>query len=115
MRGMCANPASPLGENDFFRNQTGKLGMGKRDLASFFKNDLSGFGSDLSQVSRSAEKGRIGSGGLAVPDGFAALAKAGGNQGVFWVDGRQSSVEPLWVEVLYDSRVICSNPSLPVG
>ena len=83
--------------------------MGKRDLASFFKNDLSGFGSDLSQVSRSAEKGRIGSGGLAVPDGFAALAKAGGNQGVFWVDGRQSSVEPLWVEVLYDSRVICSN------
>ena len=23
---MCANPASPLGENDFFRNQTGKLG-----------------------------------------------------------------------------------------
>ena len=26
MRAICANPASPLGENDFFRNQTGKLG-----------------------------------------------------------------------------------------
>ena len=28
MRAICANPASPLGENDFFRNQTGKLGKG---------------------------------------------------------------------------------------
>ena len=27
MRAICANPASPLGENDFFRNQTGKLGL----------------------------------------------------------------------------------------
>ena len=26
MRAICANPASPLGENAFFRNQTGKLG-----------------------------------------------------------------------------------------
>ena len=26
MMAICANPASPLGENDFFRNQTGKLG-----------------------------------------------------------------------------------------
>ena len=83
--------------------------MEKDNLASFFKNDLPGFGSDLSQVSRAAEKERIGSVGLAVPDGFAVLAKAGGGQGVFWVDGRQPSTEPLWVEVLYDSRVICSN------
>ena len=27
MRAIRANPASPLGENDFFRNQTGKLGL----------------------------------------------------------------------------------------
>ena len=27
MRAICANPASPQGENDFFRNQTGKLGL----------------------------------------------------------------------------------------
>ena len=27
MMAICANPASPLGENDFFRNQTGKLGF----------------------------------------------------------------------------------------
>ena len=26
MRAICANPTSPLGETDFFRNQTGKLG-----------------------------------------------------------------------------------------
>ena len=26
MRAICATPASPLGENDFSRNQTGKLG-----------------------------------------------------------------------------------------
>ena len=26
MRAICVSPASPLGENDFFRNQTGKLG-----------------------------------------------------------------------------------------
>ena len=26
MRAICANPAWPLSENDFFRNQTGKLG-----------------------------------------------------------------------------------------
>ena len=31
MRGMCANPASPLGENDFFRNQTGKLGKARSE------------------------------------------------------------------------------------
>ena len=29
MMAICANPASPLGENDFFRNQTGKLGKVK--------------------------------------------------------------------------------------
>ena len=27
MRAICANPTSPLGETDFFRNQTGKLGV----------------------------------------------------------------------------------------
>ena len=33
MRAICANPASPLGENDFFRNQTGKLGpMGLTEI-----------------------------------------------------------------------------------
>ena len=36
MRAICANPASPLGENDFFRNQTGKLGK----LAECYRNSL---------------------------------------------------------------------------
>ncbi len=36
MRAICANPASPLGENDFFRNQTGKLGK----VLAFVRGDL---------------------------------------------------------------------------
>ena len=35
MRAICANPASPLGENDFFRNQTGKLGTIGYAIAGF--------------------------------------------------------------------------------
>ena len=38
MRAICANPASPLGENDFFRNQTGKLGT--KSAAKATKNLL---------------------------------------------------------------------------
>ena len=39
MRAICANPASPLGENDFFRNQTGKLGK-VAGLARLWAKDL---------------------------------------------------------------------------
>ena len=36
MRAICANPASPLGENDFSRNQTGKLGVNMDEVKAHF-------------------------------------------------------------------------------
>ena len=83
--------------------------MGKDGLASFFRSDMSGFGPVLDQASRLATKERIGAYGLDVPSAFVALAEGGGPQGVFWVDGRHASAEPLWIDVLYGSRVVCSN------
>ena len=83
--------------------------MGKDGLASFFRSDMSGFGPALDQDSRLATKERIGAYGLDVPSAFVALAEGGGPQGVFWVDGRHASAEPLWIDVLYGSRVVCSN------
>lgn len=83
--------------------------MGKDGLASFFRSDMSGFGPALDQDSRLATKERIGAYGLDVPAAFAALAEVGGSQGVFWVDGRHASAEPLWIDVLYGSQVVCSN------
>ena len=83
--------------------------MGKDGLASFFRSDMSGFGPALDQDSRFATKERIGAYGLDVPTAFAALAEGGGPQGVFWVDGRHASEEPLWIDVLYGSQVVCSN------
>lgn len=84
--------------------------MMERDrLMPFFRSDLHGFGPSLDQTSRTATKTRAEPHGVNVPSRFASLAATGGKQGVLWVDGRQTTDEPLWLDVLYDSRVICSN------
>ena len=82
--------------------------MGRGDLTPFFRGDMSGFGPSLDQNISSTTKERVDSYGLYVPETFVAMAEGGDQQGVLWVDGCHASDAPLWMEVLYDSQVVCS-------
>jgi hypothetical protein len=68
-----------------------------------------GFGPALNSEARSAGKVQIESGGIELPSSFLQLARSGGDQGVFLVEGRATNTVPLWAEVWCGSKVVCSN------
>lgn len=76
---------------------------------AFQTSAVGGFGPSLNGEARSAETAHIGAYGVDLPQSFLQLARAGGDQGVFLVEGRSATTAPLWVEVCCDNKVVCSN------
>ena len=67
----------------------------------------SGFGRELRSSPQEAATEQVVSGGLPLPPAFEEAAKTG--DGIFLVEGRCETVNPLVVEVVYENRVVCSN------
>lgn len=76
---------------------------------AFQTSVVGGFGPSLNGEARSAETVCIGASGVDLPPSFLQLARAGGDQGVFLVEGRSATTAPLWVEVRCDNKVVCTN------
>ncbi|MBQ0032833.1 MAG: alpha/beta hydrolase, partial [bacterium] len=79
------------------------------DQANAFQTAVrtSGFGPEFADAPQNAETERVNPSGTSLPVDFAARARTA--QGVFLVEGRQASTSPLWLEVVCDGRVVCSN------
>ncbi len=82
--------------------------LGRQSANAFQTSTAGGFGVSLGLEARSADKVRIEQGGTQLPAGFASLAATDG-YGVFLVEGRHLSTEPLWLEAWLGERVVCSN------
>ena len=67
----------------------------------------SGFGRELRSSPQEAATEQVVSGGLPLPSAFEEAAKTG--DGIFLVEGRCETVNPLVVEAVYENRVVCSN------
>lgn len=76
---------------------------------AFQTSVVGGFGPSLNGEARSAETVCIGASGVDLPPSFLQLTRAGGDQGVFLVEGRSATTAPLWVEVRCDNKVVCTN------
>ena len=81
------------------------------DRAGAFQTNDCGqvFGSTLSAAIESAQTERIEDDGTSVSDTFAEVLCADGGRGVVLVEGRQSTTNSLWLEVMCAGKVVCSN------
>ena len=66
-----------------------------------------GFGETFGSAPQNATVTEISTDGIELPSAFSALAATRG--GIFLVEGACASSDPLWLEIWYDSTVLCSN------
>ena len=83
--------------------------LDRNSANAFQTSTVGGYAPSLDGEARSAQTAYIRAQGVDLPPSFLELARAGGNQGVFLVEGRSATTAPLWVEVCCDNKVVCSN------